>query len=168
MRKALILLSILMIAFLAVGCGKKPEMGDQTPPTVTDTGKDDGSGDGNRPPDNPVTPEEVLNYVTIYFDFDKYNLRDDAINGLRKNYERMKANPDARVQIAGHCDERGTVEYNLALGERRARAAMSYLESLGIPRDRMSIISYGKERPAVLGSNEDAWSKNRRAEFEEQ
>ncbi|MCC6962840.1 MAG: peptidoglycan-associated lipoprotein Pal [candidate division Zixibacteria bacterium] len=168
MRKALILLSILMIALLAVGCGQKPKMEDQTPPPVTDTGTKPGTGEGETPSTPPVSGDQVLNYVTIYFDFDKYNLRDDAKNGLRQNFERMKANPQAKVLIEGHCDERGTVEYNLALGERRARSAMEYLASLGIPRDRMSIISYGKERPAVLGSSEDAWAKNRRAEFVEQ
>ncbi len=77
----------------------------------------------------------------------------------------MKEKSDVRIQIEGHCDERGTVEYNLALGEKRARSAMDYLVSIGIPRDRISIISYGKERPAAFGSNEDAWAKNRRAEF---
>ncbi len=114
---------------------------------------------------NRSKPTIRLNFVTIYFDFDKYNLRDDAKSGLKNNYEVMKERNDARIQIEGHCDERGTVEYNLALGEKRARSAMDYLVSMGIPRERMSIISYGKERPAAFGSNEDAWAKNRRAEF---
>ncbi len=165
MKKALILLTILLIAIVAVGCGKKAQVESPTPPrdntttTPSTTGNDTGTGD--RPP----IEVEALKLVTIYFDFDKSNIRDDQRSGLRSNYEFLKANSDVRVLIEGHCDERGTVEYNLALGERRARAAMDYLASLGISRDRLSIISYGKERPAVLGSDESAWSMNRRAEF---
>lgn len=165
MRKYLVLLTFITFALLVSGCGKKPavepEMGDRGTGTTTDTKMDD----GNKPGTTDVGSEQLLNFVTIYFDFDKYNLRDDAKAGLKNNFEVMKAQSDVRIQIEGHCDERGTVEYNLALGEKRANAAKDYLASLGIPRDRMSVISYGKERPAAFGSNEDAWAKNRRAEF---
>jgi peptidoglycan-associated lipoprotein len=85
--------------------------------------------------------------------------------GLQANVETMKAFPTADVLIEGHCDERGTVEYNLALGERRARSARDYMVSLGVSADRIQIISYGKERPVDFGHNEAAWAKNRRAEF---
>ncbi len=99
----------------------------------------------------------------IYFDFDKYEIRqaDEAI--LKENAAFLKNNPKMKVQIEGHCDERGTVEYNLALGERRANNTKRYLVFLGIPSDRISAISYGKEKPLDKGHNEEAWAKNRRA-----
>jgi len=101
----------------------------------------------------------------IHFDFDKYDLRSDAIRTLGDDAASIKQYPQFRVRIEGHCDERGTVEYNLALGEKRARAARDYLVSLGTPAQRLRIISYGKERPIDPGHNEEAWAENRRAEF---
>jgi peptidoglycan-associated lipoprotein len=166
MKKYLVLLSLLSFALLVSGCGKKPAMESEGKPPVTDnTGGGNQGGDGNKGGGDEVSTTNPLDFVTIYFDFDKYNLRDDAKQGLKNNFEVMKERQDAKIQIEGHCDERGTVEYNLALGEKRARAAMEYLASLGISRDRMSVISYGKERPAMMGSSEEAWAKNRRAEF---
>ena len=99
----------------------------------------------------------------IHFDFDKYDIprTDEAI--LKENAVFLKKNPKMKIQIEGHCDERGTVEYNLALGERRANNTKKYLVSLGIPSDRISAISYGKERPFEKGHSEEAWAKNRRA-----
>jgi len=103
---------------------------------------------------------------TVYFDFDKSDLRQDARDVLYKNAEMLlKAQPDAKVKIEGNCDERGSAEYNIALGERRAKSAMQYLITLGVKADRVSIISYGKEKPAVEGHDEAAWAKNRRADF---
>lgn len=103
---------------------------------------------------------------TIYFDFDKSDLREDARNALAKNAETLlKSMKGAKIQIAGNCDERGSAEYNLALGERRAKSAMQYLLTLGVQPDRLSVISYGKEKPAVDGHDEAAWAKNRRDEF---
>lgn len=103
---------------------------------------------------------------TVYFDFDKSDLRKDSRDVLSKNAEALlKQVADAKIQIAGHCDERGSDEYNLALGERRAKSVAKYLITLGVKADRTSTISYGKEKPAVQGSDEAAWSKNRRAEF---
>ena len=166
MKKYLVLLSLLSFALLVSGCGKKPAMESEGKPPITDnTGTGNQGGEGNTGGGDEVVPTNPLDFVTIYFDFDKYNLRDDAKSGLANNFEVMKERQDARIQIEGHCDERGTVEYNLALGEKRARAAMEYLASLGISRDRMSVISYGKERPAMMGSSEEAWARNRRAEF---
>lgn len=101
----------------------------------------------------------------IHFDFDKYDLRQDATRTLGDDASVMKQYSQFKVRIEGHCDERGTVEYNLALGEKRARAARDYLVSLGTPAHRLSIISYGKERPLDSGHNEEAWSANRRDEF---
>ncbi|MFH2056909.1 MAG: peptidoglycan-associated lipoprotein Pal, partial [bacterium] len=96
---------------------------------------------------------------------DKYNLRSDAKRDLQHNVEVMQHHADWNIMIEGHCDERGTVEYNLALGEKRARSARDYLTSMGIDGNRIQIISYGKERPVDLGHDEAAWAKNRRAEF---
>ncbi|VAX20079.1 Tol-Pal system peptidoglycan-associated lipoprotein PAL [hydrothermal vent metagenome] len=100
-----------------------------------------------------------------YFDFDKSELRPDARDVLQQNADWIKANSGAKVQIEGHCDERGTEEYNLALGERRANSVKNYLVSLGISPDRLFTISYGEELPVDPGHEESAWSKNRRAHF---
>ena len=102
---------------------------------------------------------------TVYFDFDKSEIRDDQVAILRANAAWLKANPKFKVLIEGHCDERGTIEYNLALGDKRAKRVRSYLVDLGIPEARMRTISYGKERPVDPGHDEEAWAKNRRAEF---
>jgi peptidoglycan-associated lipoprotein len=99
----------------------------------------------------------------IHFDFDKYDIRRADEEILKENAVFLKKNPKMKIQIEGHCDERGTVEYNLALGERRANNTKKYLVSLGIPSDRISAISYGKERPFDKGHSEEAWAKNRRA-----
>ena len=105
-------------------------------------------------------------FETVYFDFDKSDLRQDARDILSKHAETiLKSFAGAKIQIEGHCDERGSAEYNLALGERRARSAQKYLTTLGVKAENLSIISYGKEKPAVNGSDEAAWAKNRRAEF---
>ena len=101
----------------------------------------------------------------IYFDFDKYEVRPQDIGILKENAALIMKNPSLKIQIEGHCDERGTAEYNLALGERRANSAKRYLVSLGIPADRLSTISYGKEMPVDPAHNEEAWAKNRRAHF---
>jgi len=101
----------------------------------------------------------------IYFAFDKSNLDDMAQATLKKKAEFLKTYPNVYTTIEGHCDERGTPEYNLALGERRAQAAKDYLVSLGVAADRLETISYGEEMPLDASSNEDAWAKNRRAEF---
>jgi len=101
----------------------------------------------------------------IHFDFDKYDIRPTDAGILKENAALLVKFPNVKIQIEGHCDERGTVEYNLALGERRANSAKRYLISLGIPEKRISTISYGKERPSDPGHNEEAWAKNRRAEL---
>ncbi|MXO58192.1 peptidoglycan-associated lipoprotein Pal [Altererythrobacter salegens] len=100
---------------------------------------------------------------TIYFDTDKFNIDSEDAAALRSQAQYLLQYPQIRATIEGHCDERGTRDYNLALGERRANAAKNYLVSLGIPAARISTISYGKERPVALGSNEGAWAQNRRA-----
>ena len=108
----------------------------------------------------------ALKTETVYFDFDRSELRDDARNTLSQNADWLKRSYNtAVIEIEGHCDERGTEQYNLALGERRARAAMDYLSSLGVPTGRLSIVSYGEERPQCRESNEDCWQRNRRGHF---
>lgn len=101
----------------------------------------------------------------VFFDFDKSSIRPDAKQSLDENVKWLKANPNAALTIEGHCDERGTREYNLGLGQRRAKAAKDYLVSAGIDPKRIKIISYGKERPFASGHDESAWKLNRRAHF---
>ena len=103
--------------------------------------------------------------VEIYFDFDSYDLRAEARKTLQAHAAWLKANPPARVEIEGHCDERGTTEYNLALGAKRAKAARDYLLSLGIPPARVSTTSYGEELPACKEKTDDCYRKNRRDRF---
>ncbi|WP_126171939.1 peptidoglycan-associated lipoprotein Pal [Altericroceibacterium xinjiangense] len=99
----------------------------------------------------------------IYFDTDQYNVDAEDAAALRQQAQYLLQYPNARARLEGHADERGTREYNLALGERRANAAKNYLIGLGIPATRLTTISYGKERPDALGSNESSWARNRRA-----
>lgn len=108
---------------------------------------------------------QQLALATIYFDFDSATLSQASRDLLYKNAQLLLKNNPVKIKIEGHCDERGSDEYNLALGERRAKSAMNYLVTLGVQPERLSIISYGKEKPAVPGQDEAAWAKNRRAEF---
>ncbi|GAW65423.1 peptidoglycan-binding protein [Geoanaerobacter pelophilus] len=102
----------------------------------------------------------------IHFDFDSYLLPPEARDTLASNAEVLTEGPQVKVRIAGHCDERGSDEYNLALSDKRARAAQEYLVGLGVPRERLSVIGYGKERPLAPGHDEASWAQNRRDEFE--
>jgi peptidoglycan-associated lipoprotein len=101
----------------------------------------------------------------IHFDFDRAFIRNDARSVMKANADWLKANPTVRVRIEGNCDERGTKEYNQALGQRRAASAKKYLTDLGISAKRISLISYGKEKPLCSESSEDCWQKNRRDDF---
>jgi peptidoglycan-associated lipoprotein len=101
----------------------------------------------------------------IHFDFDQYDIRPGDAEILKGNAALLMKQLTVKIQIEGHCDERGTIEYNLALGERRANSAKKYLISLGMPADRISTISYGKEKPLDPGHNEEAWARNRRGHF---
>lgn len=101
----------------------------------------------------------------VRFDYDESTIRDDAKEALGRKVPILRANPNVRIQIAGHADERGSVEYNLALGMRRATAVRDYLAGFGLDANRFSLQSYGEDRPADPGSNEQAWARNRRAEF---
>lgn len=109
-----------------------------------------------------------LSLNTIYFDFDKYNIREDQSANAKATADSLKANPKVKIQIQGNTDDRGSVEYNLALGTRRAESLKKFFVAAGVSKKNISIVSYGKERPAVQGDNEDAWSKNRRDDVVEQ
>lgn len=117
----------------------------------------------------PLVPAQTASEImfeNVYFDFDKSDLRQDARDVISKNAELiLKSLAGIKVQISGHCDERGSAEYNLALGEHRAKSVQKYLTTLGVKAADISVISYGEEKPAVIGNDEAAWAKNRRAEF---
>ena len=115
------------------------------------------------PVEEVAVPIEELGIV--YFDYDKSSIKPEFTSIIQSNFEWLINNPDIRVQLEGHCDERGTNEYNLALGERRARSVLNYLLRLGASPEQFSIVSFGEERPVALGQNETAWQKNRRVEF---
>jgi peptidoglycan-associated lipoprotein len=167
MKKVLFLMVVAVSVLSLVGCHPKkktpivPERETKPPVEKVVT---------QEPAEKPVTPlrpgegeEGVLK--DIHFEYDKYNLTDEAANLMGINGEYLMTHPETRVLVEGHCDERGTEEYNLALGEKRALAVRDYLVRFGIARDRISIISYGEERPIEAGGDEIAWAKNRRAHF---
>ncbi|MCS7180945.1 MAG: peptidoglycan-associated lipoprotein Pal [bacterium] len=117
-----------------------------------------------------VKPEEIHPelkgiFENIYFDFDKYNIREDAAQTLKKIGDYLLKNPEIKILIEGHCDERGTREYNLVLGEQRALSARRFLIVMGVSPKRLYTVSYGEDMPADPRSNEEAWAKNRRCEF---
>ena len=112
------------------------------------------------------TAVQTITDGIVYFDYDKYDVKSEYTGMLQQKAELMKAYPDIRVRIAGNCDERGTQEYNLALGERRARAVYDYLVMLGVNPSQLEMVSYGKERPAVSGDTPEAWALNRRDNFD--
>ena len=174
------LVAVVVVAALPfAGCGRKstapPPLAPAPPPAAPAT-----------PPPAPPMAEEVPPQLDEYgrlkvmasdeidrlgllkdvrFDYDSADLRDSDRQVLAENAEVLKKFDFIRVTIEGHCDERGTVEYNLALGERRARVAFDYLASLGVAADRMKSVSYGKEIPVCQQSNEDCWARNRRDHF---
>ena len=115
-------------------------------------------------PDYPNLDPSEYGVQDVYFAFDQYDLDDESMGLLSRNARAMKE-AGVVILISGHCDERGTIEYNLALGEKRSRAVRDYLVSLGVPAGQLKITSYGESKPFSQGSNEDAWSKNRRSEF---
>lgn len=114
---------------------------------------------------NKKAPETVASLNTIHFDFDRSAIRPDMVPVLDGNTRYLKKHPSVNIVVEGHCDERGTNEYNLALGDRRANSTKSYLVRQGLSSDRLRTVSYGEERPLEYGHNEAAWYMNRRAEF---
>ncbi len=152
----------LMVAFLAVGCASKKPANNQ-----------DGAANGADGSNNGLSLElngdsdngKAGGLKTVYFGFDSSNLEGDTKDAVKANADYLKANANVDVQVEGHCDERGGRQYNLALGERRAKAVRDYLVALGVESKRISTISYGNERPKAEGNDESAWSQNRRANF---
>ncbi|MHB8844740.1 MAG: peptidoglycan-associated lipoprotein Pal [Nitrospirota bacterium] len=110
-------------------------------------------------------PAAAAGMQPVYFDFDRSDIRSDAREALKANAEWLKAHPQAAIRIEGNCDERGTIEYNQVLGQRRAANAKKYLTDMGIPGRRISLISYGKEKPGCTESTESCWQQNRRGDF---
>jgi peptidoglycan-associated lipoprotein len=184
-----LLLPLLALMLLVTGCPKRPATTAASAPAPTGSATAP-SAPGPAPaspapapapapgapapapaPAAPATPPrpsefaENANLKDVYFDFDKYDIRADDAKTLDGNAGWLKSNANNLVLIEGHCDERGTNEYNLALGERRAKATMNYLVSQGIQANRITIISYGKERPVCSEKSEGCWQKNRRAHF---
>jgi peptidoglycan-associated lipoprotein len=154
-----------MAAILMVGlsaCRSTTPSGPTGGPTEM---RESGLGSTSGSSGDAWRPGSDSGLTTIYFDFDAAALRADAKDGLKSNAGFLRSNSGTGVVIEGHCDERGSEEYNLALGMRRAEAARRYLVDLGIEGSRLTTISYGEERPAQGGSSESAWAKNRRDDF---
>jgi peptidoglycan-associated lipoprotein len=161
-------LAVILAAALVAGCAKKtnpPDVTQTTPDKTTTGGGGDATQTGGDTGQNPTGDEETRGLKDAFFSYDDYSLSPDARSVLAGDAAHLKEMGGLRVTIEGHCDERGTVEYNLALGQRRADAARKYLVDLGIDAGRLSTISYGKERPFAPGHDESAWSQNRRAHF---
>lgn len=153
-----VLLSVLV--FGLVNCSKKDVVSDDAAMSPSDGLGVDGGYSSAGDAGYAFSEMDI-----VYYGYDSFTLSSEARDSLKKNADWMKANPNARIQIEGHCDERGTVEYNMALGDRRANSAKAYLERLGVEGSRIETLSYGKERPADLGHSESAWARNRRAVF---
>lgn len=183
-RKSLLMVWIgaLALSMLFVGCPKKKQP-VPTPTVEETTSSTEPSEEISAPTPPPAvqdkTPDpfsediETANRAAyeqglvgdVYFDFDKFELKSEARERLARNAEFMKQHPEFTFRIEGHCDERGTAEYNLALGEKRANAATDYLNSLGIASSSIQTISYGEEQPQCTDSAESCWWRNRRAHF---
>ena len=143
-------------------CASKPpaQLPPEPGPAPTTTGSD---GQGPAPGSRADFVAFTRGQDTIYFETDRFNIDNEDAAALATQAQWLLRYPSKRATIEGHCDERGTREYNLALGERRATAAKSYLASLGVDASRLATVSFGKERPLALGSDEDSWARNRRA-----
>lgn len=170
LRNGMLLATCLVMAVaLSTGCKSKkqtPIQPDLGPTTSSTSGAETTSGTGQPDLDQESLVFDSIDGVRpVYFDYDSYTLRPDALQTLSHNADVLKQYANVYVQIEGHCDERGTQDYNLALGEKRALATRDHLIRLGISGDRMITISYGEEDPADPGHSESAWAKNRRCEF---
>lgn len=159
-------LAVAVIAAFAAGCAKKAVEAPPAPPPAPPVVQQD-TTPTPVPTPTPVTPPAPQmtssDLQPAFFDFDSYALRDDARAALDGDAKLLRDNAGAAISIEGHCDERGTVEYNQALGEKRAQAARDYLVAAGIDASRILTVSYGKERPFADGHDESAWAQNRRA-----
>lgn len=164
--------SVSILLFVANACTRGTLKPAEEPPS---TAAQSGGGEAAAAPQEQAMSQEQLAregmmsaeeaLKTIYFDFDKSDIREDQRETLKQNAEWLKTNSGVVIQIEGHCDERGTNEYNLALGQRRADSTKNFLVSLGISAERILTITYGEEKPVDPGHDETAWAKNRRAQF---
>lgn len=162
------LLLVIPVLLFTVGCQKKAVTQAKAPAPAPAAAPAPAPAPtpGKAPaPAAPPAASAMIMQEDIYYDFDKSTLRPAAQDDLMKKAAWLRANPNAAVTIEGHCDERGTNEYNLALGDRRADSAKSFLVDLGIAAPRLTTVSYGEERPVCSQHNEECWSKNRRAHF---
>jgi peptidoglycan-associated lipoprotein len=178
-KKARQVMVVLCIGMLALwGCPKKTEISavpetqqKETPaaaPTAEATAQPEQKVEAAKPAAEEAgekAPAAAAGMQPVYFDFDQSFIRSDAKEAMKANAEWLKAHPQARIRIEGNCDERGTIEYNQALGQRRAASAKKYLADMGISGQRISLISYGKEKPSCTDSIESCWQKNRRDDF---
>jgi len=166
-RKRMLWIAVLVAMTAIAGCGGKKAT--EAPPPVepqTNTATETVQDIPATTPD--PAPSDQLDFSAIadvYFDFDSYSLSSEAKSSLEANSRELKRTTAGNITIEGHCDERGTQAYNLALGEKRANAAKEFLVALGVNPSRVSTVSYGKERPFDDGHDESAWAKNRRAHF---
>lgn len=154
MNRTLIAL-VTVLALSAGGCRKKVD----TPPPAPAAKAQESSVPA------AVVQEMVANFAKVHFETDKSDINEDSKSALGDNAKIMQQYPQLRIEVQGHADERGTTDYNVALGDRRAKAVQNQLRLMGIATERVVTVSYGEERPAAKGSNEVAWSKNRRVEF---
>ena len=163
MRK--IVIAATLASALALSACKKEAPEELPPPPQVETGTPTPTPlpSGPVPGTQPHFQQMMQGRDVIYFDTDKFDIDAEDQAALREQAAYLQQYPNVRATVEGHCDERGTREYNIALGERRANAAKNYLVSLGVGADRVTTVSYGKERPVALGSNEQAWARNRRA-----
>lgn len=170
--KAMQTLKLVLIVFFLcgslIGCAKPTPQAEQVEVVKTDMSQPaevEVAKEVTKPVETVPTHKHIAGMERINFDFDQFTLSEAARSILGNNAKYLQANNGVNVVIEGHCDDRGSDEYNLALGESRALAAKNYLVSLGISAKRLSVISYGEEKPLVKGAAESAWSQNRRAEF---
>ncbi|KUO51892.1 MAG: hypothetical protein APF78_08085 [Sphingomonadales bacterium BRH_c3] len=164
MSRSLTTVIVLTAALAVSACSKKrPEDLPPPPGPVQGQSELDNRGSSIVPGSQADFVQQMAGQDVIYFDTDRFNIDNIDAAALQSQAQWLKRYPNKRATIEGHADERGTREYNLALGERRANAAKNYLQSLGIDASRLTTVSYGKERPKALGSNEEAWAQNRRA-----
>ena len=168
--KGLSILIGLGLVMALSGCGSQAKnvKTENVPPASAVTGEGQGSSEavgesGLEALKNDAQAKRALN--PIYFDFNNYNINPEAETILNQTSGWLSKNPTVKIKIEGNCDERGTIEYNLALGDRRANNAKEYLVKLGVTADRLETISWGKEKPLDFGHNETAWAKNRRDDF---
>ena len=150
--------SFLIFNCLFTGCAKKKIVRPPEPVTTIEKQTEEPSLRGKE-------YKNVPQLATVYFDYDNATLRPDARNILAKNASWLKDNSDVEIIVEGHCDERGSVEYNIALGDRRAISAKTYMKNMGVDPNRVKTVSYGKERPLCTEHNEGCWWRNRRDEF---